>query len=96
DHCLRHTSAHGRVSVSSRLARDVEIAVSNTGPAIPRSRCAQIFSTIAVADESGAARGNAGLALYLCKRAVEALGGHIEVIDTQEWPTSFIVRLPAP
>ncbi|MDP9150851.1 MAG: ATP-binding protein [Myxococcota bacterium] len=61
DSSLRHTPAHGRVSVSSRLAGDVEIAVSNTGPAIPRSQ-----------------------------------RGHIEVIDTQEWPTSFIVRLPAP
>src|SRR5688572_33377119 len=38
--------------------------------------------------------GNAGLGLYFCKRAVEAHGGQIRVLETSEWPTSFVIELP--
>jgi two-component system sensor histidine kinase/response regulator len=96
DNSLRYTPAHGRVGVAmaTRLDDAVEIAVSNTGPAIPPADRERIFEKFARGRGSGESGGNAGLGLYFCKRAVEALGGHIEVTETPEWPTSFVVRLP--
>ena len=38
--------------------------------------------------------GSAGLGLYFCKRAVEAHGGAIAVVETADWPTSFRITLP--
>jgi signal transduction histidine kinase len=96
DNSLRYTPAHGRVGVAMAMRVDaaVEIAVSNTGPPIPPADRERIFEKFARGHESGESRGNAGLGLYFCKRAVEALGGHIEVTETPEWPTSFVMRLP--
>jgi signal transduction histidine kinase len=93
DNSLRHTPRHGRVAISMRVDDDVEIAFSNTGPAIPVSDRRRIFEKFARLD-GPTVPGNAGLGLYFCKRAVEALGGAIEVRETSQWPTSFVVRLP--
>lgn len=97
DNALRYTPTSGRVSVAMRAGdEEVAIVVSNTGPSIALSERARIFKKFARLEKTGVERGNAGLGLYFCKRAVEALGGHIEVAETPEWPTSFIVRIPAP
>ena len=37
----------------------------------------------------------AGLGLYFCRRAVEAHGGHIDVVEMDDYPTCFRIRLPA-
>lgn len=95
DNSLRYTPAHGRVGVAAFVGTDVMIAVSNSGPAIPPAERLRIFEKFARLEKHGVARGNAGLGLYFCKRAVEAQGGSIEVTETPEWPTSFVVRLPA-
>ncbi len=95
DNSLRHTPAHGRVAVATRVDADVMIAVSNSGPSIPAAERVRIFEKFARLDKRALVRGNAGLGLYFCKRAVEALGGNIEVTETAEWPTSFVLHLPA-
>ncbi|HEY6459688.1 MAG TPA: hybrid sensor histidine kinase/response regulator, partial [Polyangiaceae bacterium] len=95
DNSLRYTPAHGQVDIAARAGREVEIVVSNTGPSIPEADRQRIFEKFARLEQTGVARGNAGLGLYFCKRAVEALGGQIDVVETPEWPTSFVVRLPA-
>jgi len=95
DNSLRHTPAHGRVALDACVERDVVIAVSNSGPSIPASERARIFEKFARLDKQAVVRGHAGLGLYFCKRAVEALGGNIEVTETAEWPTSFVLHLPA-
>lgn len=95
DNSLRHTPAHGRVSLDASFERDVVIAVSNSGPSIPAAERARIFEKFARLDKQAVVRGHAGLGLYFCKRAVEALGGNIEVTETAEWPTSFVMHLPA-
>ncbi len=94
DNSLRYTPEHGRMGITTRDNGEIEIAVSNTGPPIPPFDRQRIFEKFARIEKHGAA-GNAGLGLYFCKRVVEALGGSIEVIQTSEWPTSFVVRLPA-
>jgi diguanylate cyclase (GGDEF)-like protein len=95
DNSLRHTPEHGRMGIAARNNGDVEIAVSNSGPSIPLSERQRIFEKFARVGRSGGALGNAGLGLYFCKRAIQALGGDISVTETPEWPTSFVVRLPA-
>jgi two-component system sensor histidine kinase/response regulator len=93
DNSLRYTPAHGRMGIAACINGQTKIAVSNTGPSIPPSERHRIFEKFVRGDKS-AARGNAGLGLYFCKRVIEGLGGHIEVIETPEWPTSFVMSFP--
>jgi signal transduction histidine kinase len=90
DSSLRHTPASGKVELSARAGSGVEIAVSNTGrPLAPEER--------ALVEDASADRDNVparGLSLYFCKRAVEAHHGELEVVETEEWPTSLVMRLP--
>jgi len=89
---LRHTPSAGRVELSARMGAEVEIAVSNTGrPLAPEER-AQITES----SGSGAPRApSGGLGLYFCKRAVEAHDGALDIVETAEWPTSLVMRLPS-
>jgi signal transduction histidine kinase len=95
DNSLRYTPEYGRVHIATRANDKVEIAVSNSGPSIPPLERQRIFEKFARVETRAMTCGNAGLGLYFCKRAVEALGGDIEVTETPEWPTSFVVHLPA-
>lgn len=94
DNALRYTPAAGRIAVDVRDEAGVRIAVSNTGPAIPPGERRRVFEKFSRGEGERATGGNAGLGLYFCKRAVEAQGGAIEVVETPEWPTSFVIRLP--
>jgi signal transduction histidine kinase len=67
--------------------------MSNSGPPVPATERQHIFEKFSRIEQGGHA-GNAGLGLYFCKRVVEALGGRIEVTETPEWPTSFVLRFP--
>jgi two-component system, sensor histidine kinase and response regulator len=94
DNSLRHTPEQGRMGIATQSDGAVEITISNSGPAIPASDRLRIFEKF-TRIEKGTTTGNAGLGLYFCKRAIEALGGTISVTETPEWPTSFVLRLPA-
>ncbi len=94
DNSLRYTPEHGRVSIATRSNGKAEIFVSNSGPPIPPSERVRIFEKFARVENGRSALGNAGLGLYFCKRVLEALGGSIEVTETAEWPTSFVLSLP--
>jgi signal transduction histidine kinase len=96
DNALRHTPVRGRVAVEVRDEAGVRIAVSNSGPPIPPTERRRVFEKFSRGRGERAAGGNAGLGLYFCKRAVEAQGGAIEVVETPEWPTSFVIHLPPP
>ena len=95
DNAFRYTPARGRIAVTVSAAAGVEINVSNDGPAIPAGERERIFEKFRRGDGDRNTSGNAGLGLYFCKRAVEAHGGGIDVLETQEWPTSFRINLPA-
>ncbi|HVY44772.1 MAG TPA: hybrid sensor histidine kinase/response regulator [Minicystis sp.] len=95
DNSLRYTPRAGRVALEVSGDGWVTISVSNSGPAIPARDRARVFEKFARGELEAAGRGNAGLGLYFCKRAVQALGGDIRVDETPEWPTSFVITLPA-
>jgi two-component system, sensor histidine kinase and response regulator len=95
DNSLRHTPPGGRVVLGSRAtARGLEVVVSNTSPPIPLDEREVIFEKFSRGKGSVEGRGNAGLGLYFCKRAIEAHGGRIRVEQTSEFPTSFVLSLP--
>jgi two-component system sensor histidine kinase/response regulator len=95
DNSLRYTPAAGKVALEVAGNHTVRIAVSNSGPAIPKAERGRVFEKFTRGSHERSAGGNAGLGLYFCKRAIEALGGEISVIETAEWPTSFVITLPA-
>jgi signal transduction histidine kinase len=99
ENALRYTRPNGQIQLSAvrraeARSRAVEIAVSNDGPPIPAPERARIFHKFARGDAEGAAADTAGLGLYFCKRAIEAHGGAIAVVETPDWPTSFRITLP--
>jgi two-component system phosphate regulon sensor histidine kinase PhoR len=95
DNSLRYTPSSGRVALEAVSNHHVRIAVSNSGPPIPKAERGRVFEKFARGSHERSAGGNAGLGLYFCKRAIEALGGEINVTETPEWPTSFVITLPA-
>ena len=94
DNSLRHAPSAGHVSIQTRLGRLLEISISNDGPPVPPEDRERIFEKFARGSGQAHTVGNAGLGLYFCKRAVEAHGGQIRVLETSEWPTSFVIELP--
>jgi signal transduction histidine kinase len=96
DNALRYTPSSGRIRIATRSERAFEIRVSNSGPSIPNSLRRRIFEKFVRGDLKNEAVGNAGLGLYFCKCAVEAHGGQIDVEETADWPTSFVIQLPLP
>lgn len=94
DNAFRYTPPRGRISIDARPWHGVEITISNDGPAIPVSERRLIFEKFRRGPGESTGTGNAGLGLYFCKRVVEAHGGAIDVVETTEWPTSFLISLP--
>jgi two-component system, sensor histidine kinase and response regulator len=88
---LRHTPSSGRVELSARVGEGVEITVSNTGHPLPAEEKAQLLDR---SQGSGPRSPPGGLGLYFSKRAVEAHDGQIDVVESAEWPTSLVMRLP--
>jgi signal transduction histidine kinase len=94
DNALRYTPPEGRIAVEAEQDDDVIISVRNSGTPIPVADRHRIFDKFARGHGEATARGNAGIGLYFCKRAIEAHGGAISVVEDAEWPTSFVIRLP--
>ena len=94
DNSLRHTPPKGRVHVGVHKSEVIEISVSNDGPVIPPDERMRIFDKFYRVERDRSTVRSAGLGLYFCKRALDAQGGEIGVVDVNDWPTSFVVRLP--
>lgn len=94
DNSLRYTPSDGHVNVDARIGKLLEIWISNDGPPVPPADRERIFQKFARGSAEAPTVGSAGLGLYFCKRAVEAHGGQIRVLQTAEWPTSFVIELP--
>jgi two-component system, sensor histidine kinase and response regulator len=87
------TGTRAVVAASARSA--VELSVSNTGQPIAEGEREHVFGKFRRGASAAARRGNAGLGLYFCKRAMEAHGGTIALEQTPDWPVSFVLRFPA-
>jgi signal transduction histidine kinase len=92
---LKFTDAGGVRIVVRKTAADVRIDVSDTGIGIAEEELARLFRPFAQVD-SGLTRrhGGTGLGLYISRRLVTLLGGHIEVNSTLGVGSTFSVVLP--
>ena len=95
DNALRFTPPAGRIGFHlTTLPTEVELTVSNNGPAIPDSQRQHVFDKFG----SGGRRtkNNHGLGLHFCRLAVEAHSGRIEVTESASWPATFRMVFPLP
>lgn len=80
------------VAVTAR-EREIEVAVTNRGRAIPAEVLPRLFERYERGREARTARPGLGLGLYICKGLLEAHGGRIWV-DSAEGRTRFHFTLP--
>ncbi len=90
---LKFTPEGGQIRLTARRMDDrLEVEVADSGPGVPPAERERIFEKFARL-RGMRARG-AGLGLTLCKMAVEAHGGRIEVGDSPEGGALFRIHLP--
>jgi signal transduction histidine kinase len=92
DNAFRHTPRGGRIAVrAAEGAQSVQIAIGNSGGAIPPEQRGALFERHR---RSGAGSyANLGLGLYFCRAAVEAQGGRIR-FEESELPVVFVIEFP--
>jgi signal transduction histidine kinase len=88
----------GRRSGASPAGSWIELRIGNSGPAIPESSRLLVFEKYTQVWDAarGTLGGSVGLGLYFCRLALEAHGGAIWIEESEELPTVFAMRLPAP
>ena len=101
--CCRTRCATHRPAGSSRsTARSisgghVSISVHNTGSFIPQEDLTRVFERFFQVDRARTRKGgSSGLGLSIVKEIVEAHGGTVRAISTEESGTEFVVVLPNP
>ena len=75
---LRHTPSGGRVTLAARrLAAEVEVTVTDTGPGVPANLLARVFDPYVRGPGSGAGPSDdgSGLGLAIVRRIAELHGG---------------------
>ncbi|MFN8402584.1 MAG: ATP-binding protein [Anaerolineales bacterium] len=94
---LRHTPAHGRVSVWVRRNKNIEVTVSDTGEGIRAEDIPHVFERFYRGDVSRSRNqitGGAGLGLAIARGIVRAHGGEIKVESEIGKGTQFTFYLP--
>ncbi|MES3034334.1 MAG: ATP-binding protein [Gemmatimonadota bacterium] len=84
-----------RVVVSGAIVgREFVLRVRDQGPGVPSDLRESIFDPFVSTKPSQLSTGGMGLGLSLVRRAVDAAGGSIEVIDADGGGAEFIARIP--
>ncbi len=94
ENAVRYTPANGRILLAAVGGSGVTVSVSNSGQPIPEGERERLFTKFARLDPE-VHRAGRGLGLYFARRVVEAHGGRIYVTQDDEWPTRFVIELPA-
>jgi len=96
DNAIMHTSAGGRVSVSSvQNGKDVVLEISDTGRGIPEADLPFIFDRFYQVDKSRSRKNGAGLGLAIAKKIFNLHGAEITVTSKIDTGTTFRVNLSA-
>ncbi|WP_164013416.1 ATP-binding protein [Pyxidicoccus trucidator] len=93
---LKFTPAGGRVTVSLRREGEgLVLAVSDTGPGIPKDKQEMIFQRFQQLDGSATRKHEGtGMGLAIVKEFAELMGGHVAVRSEPGAGACFTVRLP--
>ncbi|MDB4889851.1 MAG: hypothetical protein JWL61_1706 [Gemmatimonadetes bacterium] len=92
---LKFTDTGGVRVVVSKTASDIRIDVTDTGIGIAEEELTRLFRPFAQVDAGLTRRhGGTGLGLYISRRLVTLLGGHIQVNSKQGVGSTFSVVLP--
>jgi hypothetical protein len=95
DNAVKYSPRGGSITISViSMTMEVQIIVSNSGPAISSKDLPNIFKRFYRSDASRSGAGN-GLGLSLAQAIVHAHGGHIAVHSAAGEETVFCVNLPA-
>ncbi|MBK1876557.1 ATP-binding protein [Pelagicoccus mobilis] len=90
----------GRIEVSCKLLgkggrESIQFRVKDTGIGIPDEYRENLFKPFTQADRSTTRKhGGSGLGLSICLKIVELMGGGIELAESEEVGSEFIVTLP--
>jgi PAS domain S-box-containing protein len=88
------TAECGSLGGPPATGRWIAVAVSDTGPGIPRERQHLLFQEFSRLAPKGAARG-AGIGLFISQRMARALGGEITLMSEAGKGSTFTLWLPA-
>lgn len=92
---IEASPAGAPVTVSGAIiGRDFELRVRDKGPGVPVELRERIFEPFVSTKPSQLATGGMGLGLSLVRRALEAAGGSIVVVDADGGGAEFIARIP--
>jgi sigma-B regulation protein RsbU (phosphoserine phosphatase) len=82
----------GRADIHvQRTSKEIEVAVHNDGPAIPRKVLPKIFEPFERGQQDGT---GLGLGLYIVRQIAHAHRGEVAVASSSEAGTTFTLRLP--
>ncbi len=91
---VKYTPGEGVITIQAKSsAKELTVAVKDTGPGIPPGQQTKIFTKFARLQREAAPKG-LGLGLAFCKMAVEAHGGRIWVESTPGKGATFSFTLP--
>ena len=89
----------GKISLEVSLCPErpswVQIAVSDTGPGIPKEKLPHIFDSFTQVDNSPTRRhGGTGLGLAIVKKMTQLMNGEVSVESQEGVGTTFVLKLP--
>jgi signal transduction histidine kinase len=91
---LTHGSADKQVNVEAKIEEDhLVLSVTNGGDPLAADYLVRIFEPY-WRPPTSVPGGGLGLGLYICKQIVNAHGGTLEVISSQDQGTRFTARIP--
>jgi two-component system sensor histidine kinase KdpD len=93
DNAAKYSPAGSPIAVSASVDGRVEIAVRNSGPAIPESEQPRVFDRFYRGMQARLVPG-AGLGLAIVRQIADAHGGAVRVDSTAGAGTAFILSLP--
>ena len=93
DNAIKYSKPGGQIEVTFKAtAKNALIKVADKGIGIAPEHCEKVFDLFFRANDS--TRKGTGLGLYIVKKAIERLGGTIEMESTPGEGTCFTIQIP--